>query len=52
MWYVYIARAHTGRYLVYASPLFINKSEARIRELQLKGWSRAKKEMFIQGKWE
>jgi len=34
--------------LVY-SEKHINKSEARIREIQLKGWSRIKKEKLING---
>lgn len=33
--------------LVYTSQEFLNKSEARKREIQLKGWSRAKKEKLI-----
>lgn len=37
--------------LVYVSPGFNNKSEARLREVQIKGWSRVKKEALIQGKW-
>jgi|SRR3989344_938627 len=81
-WFVYIARAHTGRYyvgmtqdiearirehntkggsrfakqqgpfkLVYESSAFATKSEARKREIQLKGWSRDKKEKLIKGVW-
>lgn len=81
-WYVYIAKARTGRYyvgmttnahdrikkhnagngarfamqqgpftLVYVSDCFASKSEARVREIQLKGWSRAKKEKLISGEW-
>jgi predicted GIY-YIG superfamily endonuclease len=38
--------------LVYVSAPFIYKSEARQRELQLKGWSRDKKEKLISGEWE
>ncbi len=79
-WFVYIARARTGRYyvgittdvirriqkhnsgkgsrfaihqgpfaLAYASQEFPNKSEARKREIQLKGWSQTKKEKLIKG---
>ena len=82
LWFVYIARARTGRYyvgittdperrikkhnsgkgskfainqgpftLVYASQEFSNKSEARIREIQLKGWSQLKKEKLIRGEY-
>ncbi len=81
-WYVYIAKARTGKYytgittapsmriekhntgkgsrmaqqqgpfsLVYTSSPFKNKSEARLREVQIKGWSRQKKEKLIQGEW-
>ncbi len=34
--------------LIY-SEKYINKSEARKREIQLKGWSRIKKEKLIKG---
>ncbi|MBT3835273.1 GIY-YIG nuclease family protein [Candidatus Peribacteria bacterium] len=82
-WFVYIARANTGRYyvgittnaeermrehnsgkgsrfainqgpfeLVYASDAFIGKSEARKRELQIKKWTREKKEKLINGEWK
>ncbi len=82
VWFVYIAKAHTGRYyvgittnpserikkhnsgkgsqfardqgpftLAYISLPFVNKSEARKREIQLKGWSREKKEKLINGEW-
>lgn len=37
--------------LTYRSALFVNKSEARKRELQIKGWSRNKKEKLIRGEW-
>ncbi len=81
-WYVYIARANTGRFyvgitigpqkrivdhnsglgskfardqgpftLVYISSKFNSKSEARKREIQLKGWSRIKKQKLIDGTW-
>jgi predicted GIY-YIG superfamily endonuclease len=36
----------------YISPLFTSKSEARVREIQLKGWSRVKKELLISGEWK
>jgi len=35
--------------LLYVSPEFPNKSEARKREIQLKGWSQAKKRKLISG---
>jgi putative endonuclease len=38
--------------LKYVSPPFINKSAARKREIQLKGWSHTKKEKLITGEWE
>jgi predicted GIY-YIG superfamily endonuclease len=37
--------------LVYVSESFANKSEARKREIQLKGWTRQKKEKLINGEW-
>jgi len=82
-WFVYIARARTGRYyigistndkerilkhnsgrgsrfarqqgpleLVYTSDSFPSKSEARKREIQIKGWSREKKEKLITREWK
>ena len=43
---------HQGPFtLVYVSPPFPGKSEARMREAQLKGWSRQKKEKLIRGEW-
>jgi putative endonuclease len=38
--------------LVYVSAALSSKSEARKREIQLKGWNRSKKEKLIQGEWE
>jgi predicted GIY-YIG superfamily endonuclease len=38
--------------LVYVSAAFSSKSEARKREIQLKGWSRLKKEKLIKGEWK
>lgn len=35
--------------LVY-SEIYSNKSEARKREIQLKGWTRIKKKLLIEGK--
>ncbi len=37
--------------LVYLSKPFLNKSEARKREIQIKGWTRNKKEKLILGEW-
>ena len=37
--------------LVYVSSPFLNKSEARKREIQIKKWSRFKKLKLIQGEW-
>lgn len=82
-WYVYIARARTGRYytgitidaqarlakhnsgkgamfaieqgpfeLVYCSSPFKTKPEARLREIQIKGWTKAKKEKLVAGEWK
>jgi predicted GIY-YIG superfamily endonuclease len=82
-WFVYIAKARTGRYyvgittdpagrvkkhnsgrgstfainqgpfiLVYVSSGFASKSLARTREIQLKGWTKAKKEKLISGEYE
>lgn len=81
-WYVYIARAKTGRYytgvttdpvrriaehnagigakfskdqggftLLYTSSAFADKSAAWKREMQIKGWSRWKKEKLIRHEW-
>ena len=81
-WFVYIAKAKTGRFytgitpdpqkrilkhnsregarfaleqgpmeLVYVSKQFSNKSEARKREIQIKGWTRDKKEKLIREIW-
>ena len=36
----------------YVSPAFGDKSSARLREAQLKRWSKAKKEKLIRGEWE
>lgn len=37
--------------LVYVSKAFINKSEARKREVQIKHWSQSKKLKLINGEW-
>ena len=37
--------------LLYSSEAFLNKSKARKREIQIKGWSRAKKLKLINGDW-
>jgi len=46
------ARDHGKLRLVYISEPFKNKSAARLREIQLKGWTRIKKEKLIRGEWE
>ncbi len=46
-----MARQHGSFSLVYISPAFPNKSGARKREVQLKGWSREKKGKLINGEW-
>lgn len=82
-WFVYIARAKTGRYytgittnpaerlqehndgfgsrmakqqgpfeLVYVSTPLPDKSTARKREIQIKGWSSEKKRKLISGEWK
>ncbi len=38
--------------LLYISPPFETKSEARKREIQIKGWTRQKKEKLIRREWE
>lgn len=38
--------------LIYVSSVFENKSSARLREIQIKGWTRVKKEKLIRGEWE
>ena len=79
-WFVYIAKARTGRFyvgitndpiarierhntgrgsrmalqqgpfeLIYTSDSFLNKSEARKRGVQIKGWGRGKKVKLIKG---
>lgn len=37
--------------LKWVSKKYNTKSEARIREMQIKGWSRIKKEKLISGEW-
>jgi len=37
--------------LSYTSPPFSSNSLARLREVQIKGWSQAKKENLVSGKW-
>jgi len=39
-------------HLVYISPPFSGKSEARKREIQIKGWSREKKNKLIKSEWK
>lgn len=38
--------------LVHVSSAFETKSSARLRELQIKGWTRIKKEKLIRGEWK
>lgn len=38
--------------LLYVSVPYANKSAARLREMQIKGWTRSKKEKLIQGEWK
>ena len=38
--------------LKYISDPFTSKSEARKREIQIKGWTREKKEKLIHGEWK
>lgn len=38
--------------LVYVSKPFPNKSEARKREIQIKGWAKVKKQKLISGEWK
>lgn len=38
--------------MVYISPPLPNKSLARTREIQVKGWDRNKKEKLITGEWK
>ena len=38
--------------LLYVSPAFSDQSSARLREVQIKGWMRAKKEKLIRGEWQ
>lgn len=37
--------------LAYTLKPYLNKSEARKREIQIKGWTREKKQKLISGKW-
>ncbi|HLD63786.1 MAG TPA: GIY-YIG nuclease family protein [Candidatus Peribacteraceae bacterium] len=45
------AHDHGGLKLLYVSLPFTDKSLARLREVQIKGWSRLKKEKLISGEW-
>jgi len=38
--------------LLYVSKEFPNKSQARLREAQIKGWTREKKKKLISGEWK
>lgn len=47
-----MARDQGGFTLLYISKPFSNKSEARKREIQVKKWSREKKQKLINGEWD
>ncbi len=47
-----MARQQGPFILVYVSNPFQNKSEARKREIQLKGWTVEKKQKLINGEWQ
>jgi len=47
-----LARQQGPFILVYTSAPFKNKSEARKREIQIKGWTKNKKEKLINGEWK
>lgn len=38
--------------LSYVSPPFADRSQAHVREMQIKGWSRWKKKKLITGEWQ
>jgi len=43
---------HGALRLLYVSDEFPDQSSARKREIQVKGWTRQKKEKLIRGEWE
>ena len=47
-----LARQQGPFTLVYTSQPFLDKSDARKREAQLKGWTRKKKEKLIKNEWK
>ena len=47
-----LARQQGPFTIAYVSESFPNKSVARKREAQIKGWSREKKEKLIRGEWK
>jgi len=47
-----IARDQGLLHLLYMSKSFATKSEARKREIQIKGWTKMKKEKLIRGEWK
>ena len=47
-----LAIDQNGFVLKYVSDPFESKSKARMREIQIKGWTRQKKEKLISGEWE
>ena len=46
------ARDQGALSLVYVSSAFSSKSEARKREIQIKGWKSDKKQKLINGEWQ
>ena len=48
----HLAITHGSFKLVYLPSGFKEKSQARKREIQIKGWSRVKKELLINKKWK
>jgi len=46
-----MGKQHGSFLLLYISSPFPNKSEARKREVQIKGWTREKKGKLISGEW-
>lgn len=47
-----LARDQGGFKIVYVSEPMLNQSDARFREIQIKGWTRLKKEKLISGEWK
>jgi putative endonuclease len=47
-----MARQQGPFVLVYISSPYLNKSQARVREIQIKKWSVNKKKKLISGEWK